>query len=123
MPLYDYACMTCGSFRALRPLRESGLPAPCPHCAAACEKLVTAPFLADMNPHSRIAHLRNEKSSHEPQVMTHAALERSGVPRAHVHTGHGHTHGHGHGPDEQQHGAGTAASPWVRSSRPWMIGH
>lgn len=117
MPLYDYACLTCGAFRALRPLRESRLPAPCPQCAVPCEKRVTAPFLADMNPHSRIAHQRNEKSSHEPQVMTHAALERSGVPRAHVHAGHGHTHGH------DEHAAGTSASPWVRSSRPWMIGH
>jgi putative FmdB family regulatory protein len=126
MPLYDYSCAACGGFRVFRPLRESSLPADCPACAAPCQKLVTAPFLADMNPHNRIAHQRNEKSSHEPQIMSHAALERSGVPRAHVHTAvHGHKHVHapppGHGHDD--HASGTSASPWVRSSRPWMIGH
>jgi hypothetical protein len=52
-----------------------------------------------MNGHSRIAHQRNEKSAHEPQVVSGSA------------------HGHGHGAHhhhQHKHGVG---------QRPWMIGH
>jgi hypothetical protein len=60
---------------------------------------VVAPSLALMNGHSRIAHQRNEKSAHEPQVVSGSA------------------HGHGHGAHhhhQHKHGVG---------QRPWMIGH
>ena len=111
MPLYDYCCADCGPFRAFRPMRESSLPSACPVCGSPAQKMITAPFLADMNPYDRIAWQRNEKSAHEPQVMSRAQLERSGRPRSHVH--HAHSHG----------SHGNSGDTWVRSNRPWMIGH
>jgi putative FmdB family regulatory protein len=111
MPLYDYCCSTCGPFRAFRPMRESSVPVDCPTCAEAAERMMQAPFLADMNPHNRIAHRRNEKSAHEPQVMSRKDLDQSGESRTHEHCHRDH------------HSSEHSASNWVRSNRPWMIGH
>jgi putative FmdB family regulatory protein len=111
MPLYDYRCPTCGSFRAFRPMRESSFPVACPICAVSSERMLNAPFLSDMNPHDRIAHQRNDKNAHEPQVMSRAELDQSGVPRSQGHYHH------------EQDAGGTSADQWGRSSRPWMVGH
>jgi putative FmdB family regulatory protein len=46
MPFYEYQCARCGDFRALRPMRESDLPQPCPDCEVPCERMLAAPFLA-----------------------------------------------------------------------------
>lgn len=46
MPLYDYACASCGAFRAFRPMRESDQPQACPVCAQLSERTLSAPFLA-----------------------------------------------------------------------------
>jgi putative FmdB family regulatory protein len=101
MPLYDYQCASCGDFRVWRRMSEAGAPVDCTNCGAAAARAVVAPNLALMNPHSRIAHQRNEKSAHEPQV----------VSRSRPHQGeHRHAHGHHH---QHRHGA----------SRPWMLGH
>lgn len=103
MPLYDYHCARCGDFRAWRGMSEAGDPLDCPTCDAVASRAVVAPNLALMNAHNRIAHQRNEKSAHEPQVVS------GGRRRPGDHAHHGHGHGHQH-----QHGVG---------SRPWMIGH
>lgn len=109
MPFYDYTCAACGDFRLLRPMSECRAAAACPTCGEPAVRLVTAPFLADMNPHTRVAHARNERSAHEPRVMHHAQLEG--------HALHSHPHAHAHGDHGHKH------SEWVQSSRPWMIGH
>jgi hypothetical protein len=67
---------------------------------------MVAPSLALMNPHNRIAHQRNEKSAHEPQVVSRSRSQQTD----HAHR-HGHSHGHHH---QHRHGA---------ASRPWMLGH
>ena len=108
MPLYDYRCSDCGEFRAWRSMREAALPAACPACQQAARRAVAAPSLALMNPHNRIAHQRNEKSAHEPQVVS----RRDHGPQ----DGQGHGHGHGHGPGHRHHRHG-------HGGRPWMIGH
>lgn len=105
MPLYDYACGTCGPFRDWRPMSEARAPVDCPVCAEPSRRTVTAPFLANMNPHNRIAHQRNEKSADQPQVVRKSDGHDAGA-HPHRHCGHGHKPGHSHG-----HG------------RPWMIGH
>jgi putative FmdB family regulatory protein len=46
MPMYDYRCASCGVFREIRPMAESGAPRPCPGCGASCARLLCAPFLA-----------------------------------------------------------------------------
>lgn len=50
MPFYDYACDRCGDFRLLRPMAESREPQACPVCGTACERAVSAPFLAGVLP-------------------------------------------------------------------------
>ena len=109
MPYYDYQCETCGPFEQFRRMSEATQPMACPSCQQSARRVLSSPFLATMNPHSRIAHERNERSAHEPRV------ERRGGPATHDHThGHGHSHGHGH---HHPHHHGHAAK------RPWMIGH
>ncbi len=93
MPLYGYVCEVCGPFSEMRSMRLSSEPMPCPDCGDSARRSIGAPFIANMDPKNRIAHQRNEKSAHEPRVV-------SGKP-GHRHGGH-----HAHKP-----------------SRPWAIGH
>ena len=93
MPLYDYSCEKCGPFTEFRSMSQSSDPMPCPTCREAAQRILTAPFIADMDPNNRIAHQRNEKSAHEPRVV-------SGKPPGHRHGGGGR-----------------------RAGRPWSIGH
>ena len=115
MPLYDYSCDSCGEFRDWKDISQSSKPAPCPSCGNPSVRTIASPFLADMSSNTRIAHQRNEKSAHEPKIMSRKELDRSGTRRsgAHGHDGHCHGHGHGSGNGMRQH----------VSSRPWMIGH
>jgi putative FmdB family regulatory protein len=46
MPFYDYSCVSCGEFRALRPMAESRSRQACPVCEAPCDRQLSAPFLA-----------------------------------------------------------------------------
>ena len=105
MPLYDYTCSDCGPFRDWQSMNAAAAPVDCPACGDPAPRAIAAPFIADMNPHNRIAHQRNEKSADEPEVMSGKQLRRAGASRSgpgHHHHGH---HGHGH------------------DGRPWMIGH
>ena len=109
MPLYDYICDDCGPFRAWQGLALAETPVPCPDCDAAAQRSIAAPFIANMNPHNRIAHQRNEKSAHEPQMLSRQQLDKTGAKRSQASACH---HGHSHG---QRHAHS--------SGRPWMIGH
>ena len=104
MPLYDYACDECGPFRAWQRMSECNAASECPECAEPAFRVPSAPYLADMNSHSRVAHQRNEKSAHEPQVTSRGPMKERDAKRG-GHAGHAH-HGHHH-----------------HSGRPWMIGH
>ena len=112
MPRYDYSCAHCGPFTAWRPMSEYAAPSECPGCGGPAPREIGAPFIAGMNPDSRIAHERNERSAHEPRVMSRGQMERlgsrrsGGGPERHAH--HHEAGGHGH----HRH-----------SGRPWMIGH
>jgi putative FmdB family regulatory protein len=97
MPLYDYICERCGSFREWRSLAESGDAVPCPGCAAPAPRAISAPYLSRLDRGTRIARERNERSAHEPMVVRREALEAG-------------RHG------RRRHGHGAAR-------RPWMIGH
>lgn len=107
MPLYDYACCDCGSFREWQSMSASAMPVECPACGEPAPRAITAPFIANMNPHNRIAHQRNEKSADEPKVISGKQVRNSGKKRSGAgHNHHGH-HGHNHG----------------HQGRPWMVGH
>ncbi len=109
MPLYTYNCDSCGGFRDWQSITASDQSAPCPRCGTASQRAVTAPTILRMDPRKRNAHMRNEKSAHEPQVVRREKREPQG---AHRHA-HGHAHGGAHGLGAHLH----------TSSRPWMIGH
>lgn len=112
MPLYNYLCATHGEFDAWNSMSESANPAPCPTCQEGGRRMVSAPFLANMNSGNRKAHQVNERSAAEPKVGKLPNLN-------HEHGDHGHAqHGHGHG-HAHHHGHGHSHGP----SRPWMIGH
>lgn len=106
MILYDYICETCGSFSGWNQIDQSAQAVDCPNCNALSKRIITAPFLADMDPNNRIAHQRNEKSAHEPEVVSIISGSKE-----HHHDSKTHRHAHGH----QRHNHGP--------SRPWMIGH
>ncbi|WP_375410648.1 FmdB family zinc ribbon protein, partial [uncultured Methylobacterium sp.] len=36
MPVYDYACETCGPFTVLRPMAQFRDPHDCPDCGSSC---------------------------------------------------------------------------------------
>ncbi len=74
MPLYDYACDSCGPFRDWRPMSAFDEDVSCPNCGSASKRLVAMPFLPCVSPNNRIAHERNERSAHEPKVMRREEL-------------------------------------------------
>jgi putative FmdB family regulatory protein len=116
MPIYDYHCEECGDFTLRRPMSQSAASAPCPLCLSDANRLITAPFLASMNPHTRIAYARNEKSADSPAVMSREQLDHAGRPRAHVHD---------HAPrlDPKMMARAGVGKDWIRSDRASMIGH
>ncbi len=99
MPIYEYICQDCGPFTEMEKMARASEPMPCPSCERSAPRGISAPFLANMDPHNRVAHQRNEKSAHEPRV---------GDVKKHDHSHHGHSHGKAH---------------VHKGSRPWMIGH
>jgi len=45
MPLYEYYCDNCSqAFEALRSIRESDSPSPCPHCGALADRIMPTTF-------------------------------------------------------------------------------
>lgn len=99
MPLYEYDCPSHGDFTLMRPMVQSGADAPCPTCASASRRVITAPNLFTMKPLQREAACRNEKSRHEPRVCTSGcgrakpraadtgAAARGGARKLHSYTG------------------------------------
>ena len=103
MPLYPYTCDSCGDFQDWQSMTACDRPAACPRCGTTSRRAVTAPTVLGMDSRMRNAHMRNEKSAHEPRVV------RADDWKPHGHNAHGATDGHG--------------SHLHQSSRPWMIGH
>lgn len=107
MPLYDYACRKHGPFSDWRPMKHSDRDVPCPSCGKPSKRTVASPYLGRLSPAVRMAHQRNEKSAHEPQVLRREELNamRGRIGARHEHKHHTGKHGHGHG------------------MRPTMLGH
>jgi putative FmdB family regulatory protein len=105
MPLYPYTCDSCGDFQDWQSMTACDQPAACPRCGTMSRRAVTAPTILGMDARIRNAHMRNEKSAHEPRVV------RADDWKPHGHHPHAHGATDGHGSQRHQ------------SSRPWMIGH
>jgi putative FmdB family regulatory protein len=94
VPLYEFACTPCGPFEVVRPMAEATSPARCPACGGEARRIFTPPGLALLARPVRRALDTEEKSAHEPSVVS----RKSGRPLPHL-------HGHGH----------AAPMPWVMS--------
>lgn len=81
MPLYAFACSGCGGFELARPAAQAGEPAACPACGSEARRVFTPPGLALLGRPLRGALDAEEKSAHEPAVVS----EKRGRPRAHGH--------------------------------------
>ena len=82
MPFYDFLCEACGTFEVGRPVREASDPASCPSCGRIGRRLFSAPGVVTTPAGLRRARDLEEKSAHEPDVVT----EKRGRPRPHHHT-------------------------------------
>ncbi len=67
MPTYDYACTSCGSFDALRPMGQRDLPVACPHCGEPSPRVFAfGAHLAQIDETTRRAMDINERAAHVP---------------------------------------------------------
>jgi putative FmdB family regulatory protein len=81
MPLYGFACATCGPFDLLRPMSEAAAPARCPACGTEARRVFTPPGVARLATPKRAALDIEERSAHEPEVVT----TKRGRPMPHKH--------------------------------------
>ena len=81
MPIYAFMCAGCGPFDLLRPMAQVGAPARCPGCGGDARRIFTPPGLPVLARPVRGALDMEEKSAHEPAVVT----EKRGRPLAHRH--------------------------------------
>jgi putative FmdB family regulatory protein len=81
MPIYAFACGTCGGFELHRRVAEVGAPAECPGCGLHARRVFTPPGLALVAKPLRGALELEEKSAHAPDVVAH----KRGRPMPHRH--------------------------------------
>lgn len=82
MPIYAYTCAGCGPFDVMRTMAEVGAPARCPECGSEARRVFSPPGLALLATPVRRALDMEEKSAHEPEVVS----EKRGRPLPHRHT-------------------------------------
>ena len=70
MPIYEFECRDYGVFELGRTMAERNEPAPCPSCDQTSKRIVSLPSLAQLATTEVKARDRNEKSRHEPKVVT-----------------------------------------------------
>jgi putative FmdB family regulatory protein len=81
MPVYAFTCAGCGPFDVVRPMAEAGTPVRCPGCGAEARRVFSPPGLALLARPVRLGLDMEERSAHEPQVMS----EKRGRPMPHRH--------------------------------------
>jgi putative FmdB family regulatory protein len=110
MPLYEFECVICGPFSELLTIAERNSPVACPECHLQAARVVSAPFLAVMNPVGRNAAMRNERSQHEPRVGPKPSCCSTGTCS--------------HKKAKKKEGEKPALQSSTRKNRrPWMLGH
>jgi putative FmdB family regulatory protein len=81
MPVYAFTCTGCGSFDLVRPMAEAGARARCPACGGDARRVFTPPGLTfPSRPVHRALDIE-EKSAHEPEVVS----QKRGRPLPHRH--------------------------------------
>jgi putative FmdB family regulatory protein len=81
VPIYAFICEGCGPFELVRPVAEASTAAACPTCGTEARRVFTPPGLALLARPARRALDLEEKSAHEPDVVT----EKRGRPLPHRH--------------------------------------
>jgi putative FmdB family regulatory protein len=81
MPIYAFTCARCGSFELMRPVEEAAAPVACATCGEDARRVFTPPGLARVARPMRRALDLEERSAHEPGVVT----EKQGRPLPHRH--------------------------------------
>jgi putative FmdB family regulatory protein len=81
VPFYAFICERCGPFDLVRPMAEASSAAACPTCGAGARRVFTPPGLALLARPVRRALDTEEKSAHEPAVVT----QKRGRPMPHRH--------------------------------------
>jgi putative FmdB family regulatory protein len=82
MPIYEFHCQSCGSFEVRRPIAEASAPATCPDCQQPASRIFTSPNVGLVSNFERLARTREEKSRHEPSVVS-AKKPGSSLPHKH----------------------------------------
>lgn len=68
MPVYDYACPSCGPFTAFAPMVDYAKAVACEACGVAAPRaILNAPALASMDAGVRGGMATNERSRHQPR--------------------------------------------------------
>jgi putative FmdB family regulatory protein len=70
VPTYTFNCARCGDFTEIRGMQLADAPATCPLCGRTAQRVFLVPYITRMNPAIRRAHERNERSAHEPRVVS-----------------------------------------------------
>jgi putative FmdB family regulatory protein len=81
MPVYAFDCGGCGPFEVVRPMADATSGARCPACGAEARRVFTPPGVARLAAPVRRARDHEEKSAHEPDVVS----AKRGRPLPHSH--------------------------------------
>jgi len=112
MPVYEYECDDCGVFTALRKMSESAEPAFCEECGTESPRILSATRLAVMDKTQRIAHERNEKSTHDPKVAKRSSCGCAGSHTCKTST-----------KVNPETGKAALQMQTKKTARPWMLSH
>jgi putative FmdB family regulatory protein len=102
MPIYEYECVEHGLFEEMRPMTRSSEGADCPACALSSPRVLSATRTNCVPRAVSIAHGRNEKSQHAPEVCTP---------------------GHHHHPRSTKQAKRPGQAQVYRGKRPWVMEH
>jgi putative FmdB family regulatory protein len=80
MPIYEYQCQAHGLFEQMRPMQRSSEGADCPTCSTLAPRVLSATRTNVVPRALSIAHGRNEKSRHSPEVCTHVHSQPARAP-------------------------------------------
>jgi len=81
VPIYAFICESCGPFDVVRPIVQASEAAACPTCGGDARRVFSPPGLARLVKPLRTALDREEKSAHEPEVVS----VKAGRPLPHTH--------------------------------------
>ena len=95
MPLYEYECGAHGLFEAQRAVTDFDAAGVCPTCHGESTRVLSVPRLRRTGASERVARDRNERSQHEPKVVTREAAQSTGASSLQASTG-GHPWALGH---------------------------